>query len=108
VAFLRSRLASVDAMPVALVAALAAVVVLVAAFLIGLATAPTREHVNRAEQEAAPARPAALPLLGAVAPLPAAPPARKAVRVRVARHRPAPAPHRPPAAPIPKLLSGTG
>jgi hypothetical protein len=104
---LRSRLASVDAMPVALLAALAAVLAFAAAFLIGLAAAPTREQVNRAVREPASARPQPLTLLGSATPLPAAPPARKAVHVRVPRHR-AGAPRRVPATPVPKLLSGTG
>jgi hypothetical protein len=108
VASLRSRLASVDAMPVALVAALAAVLAFAAAFLIGLAAAPTREHVNRAVREPAPARPQPLTLLGSATALPAAPPARRAVHVRVPRHRAAPAPRRVPPSPVPKLLSGTG
>jgi hypothetical protein len=108
VASLRNRLASVDAMPVALVAALAAVLAFAAAFLIGLAAAPTREHVNRAVPEPAPARPQPLTLLGSATPLPAAPPARKAVHVRVPRHRAARAPRRVPPSPVPKLLSGTG
>lgn len=107
-AFLRSRLASVDAMPVALVAALAAVVAFAAAFLIGLAAAPTREQVNRAVREPPPAKAQPLTLLGPATALPAAPPARKAVRRLVPRHRPAASPRRVPPTPVPKLLSGTG
>lgn len=107
-AFLRSRLASVDAMPVALVAALAAVVAFAAAFLIGLAAAPTREHMNRAVREAPPAKAQRLTLLGSAAALPAAPPARKAVRPGVSRRQPSAPPRRVPPTPVPKLLSGTG
>jgi hypothetical protein len=107
VAFLRSRLASVDAMPVALVAALAAVVAFAAAFLIGLAAAPTREQMNSAVREPPAAKAQPLTLLGFAAPLPAAPRARKAVR-HVPRHRSAAPPRRVPPTPIPKLLSGTG
>ena len=103
----RSRLASVDAMPVALLAALAAVAALAAAFLIGLAAAPTREQKNRAVRESPPAKAQPLTLLSSAAALPAAPPARKAVRARVPRHRRVP-PRRVSPTPVPKLLSGTG
>jgi hypothetical protein len=101
---IRDRLAELDAAPVALVAALVAAVALVAAFLVGWATAGTREHLNVAVTEAAPAAPPPLVLLGRAAPLPEAPPKRS----RSGRITGAPPFPASPSASVPKLISGTG
>jgi hypothetical protein len=106
--FLGRRLVLPGTAEVVLLAALLAAAVFGLAFLVGWATAGSKEELRSAESLRGSVSVPAVVLLGGARALPAPPKKRPRARVRPLRPRPVAPQVALPSIPVPKLLSGTG